>query len=404
MGEVRTDVAIVGGGMMGLMCADAWRIRGREVCVIESEVCGGGASGRSSGFITPDSELELSDIVTRVGARRAKQIWDFGRKGVEAIRGAITGYAIACDYVPQDSLFVATSSRAADATQREFQTHQALGYPAKYYEASAIAAVIGSTRFHGAVRTDGTFGLDGYRFCQGLRDRLVERGGRVFENSEVTSVEASLVTTRHGRVQASHVIVCTDRWLPRLGLAPREIYHVQTFLAVSAPLAERDIARIFPSGPCMVWETDLIYHYFRLTGDRRLLIGGGTLASTYAGHEQHHAETTVGRLGRYLRDTFPGLEVELVAVWPGLIGISKDFGPVIGTTRSGIHFGGGAAGLPWAAAIGRYLAEKVATGRSELDDVLSVDRPFPLSRRAQALIGKRAAFALSHGLVKWRSS
>ena len=27
----------------------------------------------------------------------------------------------------------------------------------------------------------------------------------------------------------------------------------------------------------MVWDTDLTYKYFRLTGDGRLLIGGGTL-------------------------------------------------------------------------------------------------------------------------------
>src|SRR5690349_948116 len=58
-GTVSADAVVVGGGMMGLMCARTLVDRGRRVCVVEAETCGGGASGRSSGFITPDSELEL---------------------------------------------------------------------------------------------------------------------------------------------------------------------------------------------------------------------------------------------------------------------------------------------------------------------------------------------------------
>ena len=66
-----------------------------------------------------------------------------------------------------------------------------------------------------------------------------------------------------------------------------------------------------------------------------------------------------------------------------------------------MHFAGGAAGLPWAAALGRYLAERILEGRDELDATLSVDRRFPIGRHLQALLGTPAAFALSHGLSKY---
>ncbi len=195
-------------------------------------------------------------------------------------------------------------------------------------------------------------------------------------------------------MRAPAVIICADRFLPALGLARREIYHVQTFLAISECLGSSDIDRMFPRGPLMVWDTDLTYKYFRLTGDRRLLIGGGTLANTYSRREQHRPEQVVRRLTRYLAARFPGVRVKFTACWPGLIGISKDFAPVVGChpRYSSVHFAAGAAGLPWAAALGRYLAEKVLDGRNDVDAMLAVDRRFPIGPHAAG--GSRGASCL----------
>jgi hypothetical protein len=66
-----------------------------------------------------------------------------------------------------------------------------------------------------------------------------------------------------------------------------------------------------------------------------------------------------------------------------------------------VHFAGGAAGLPWAAALGRYLAERILDGRTDLEDVLSVNRSFPVGPHLQAAIGAPAAFAASHGILKF---
>jgi len=228
---------------------------------------------------------------------------------------------------------------------------------------------------------------------------------RIFEQSSVTRWSSQGVETAHGKVQAAHVLVCTDRFLPSLGLAPREIYHAQTFLAISEPLRDADVARLFPQAPLMVWDTGLVYHYFRLTGEQRLLIGGGTLASTYALHERHEPQQVARRLAQYLARHFPLMRIRFAAAWPGLIGISKDFAPVIGQDLStpNVSFAGGAAGLPWAAALGRYLAEKILDGRSELDAILAVERDFPIGPNVTGLVGRPAAFALAHGIMKLRS-
>lgn len=392
------ETVIVGGGMTGLMCAERLRAAGRDAVVIEAELCGAGASGKSSGFITPDSELELSDLVRQHGPEKARQLWDFAKGGVAAIRAQILEHGFECDFQVQDSLFVATSEDGAKVVRAEHAAQEQLGYTSEIYDKKALAAIVGTDSYFAAIRYPETFGIDAYRYCRALSRRL-----DVYEDTPVTAILDDGVATPRAKITAKNVVVCTDRLLPELRVAEDDIYHVQTFLAVSSPLSDAAVLRLFPRDRMMVWDTNTIYTYFRITGDQRLLIGSGNFVSTYAAHEIHDPHRFAKKIDRYLLRRFPGLDVRLSALWPGLIGISKDFAPIAGREahRPHVLYAGSAAGLPWAAALGGYLAEKIIDGRSDLDAFFSRQRRFPVSRRVQAVVGKRAAFAMSHGMAKY---
>ena len=59
----KAEVVVVGGGMAGLSVAQRLIREGKQVSLIEKDFCGSGASGKTSGFITPDSEIELSSLI-----------------------------------------------------------------------------------------------------------------------------------------------------------------------------------------------------------------------------------------------------------------------------------------------------------------------------------------------------
>jgi gamma-glutamylputrescine oxidase len=343
------------------------------------------------------------DLVERYGPENGQALWEFACGGVELIRTAITDHRIECDYQEQDALFVATSRSGTKTVAQEHAYRQAAHRASTRIARTRMSDVLGGKDFFGALRFGQTFGIDAFRFCHGLRDHLVDQGVKIFEHSRVTGIRENRLELETGAIRAGEIVVCGDRCLPALQLAQTEIYHVQTFLGITFPLSKSDTDRMFPAGPCMVWDTDLTYTYFRLTGESRLLIGGGTLLTTYARHERHAPETAARRFTHYLARHFPKLEVRFDACWPGLIGITKDFTPVVGrhpTVRS-VHFAGGAAGLPWAAALGKYLAEKLVGNRADLDSLLAVDRKFPVRAGVQRIIGKPPAFALSHGILKF---
>src|SRR6186713_215518 len=81
-GDRTADIVIAGGGVAGLMCAHEFAQAGKQVVLLEKDFCGAGASGKSSGFISPDSELELDDLISSYGKDTAGALWKFVEDGV----------------------------------------------------------------------------------------------------------------------------------------------------------------------------------------------------------------------------------------------------------------------------------------------------------------------------------
>ena len=104
--DIKCDVLIVGGGFSGISAAAEFMRKGLRVVLIEKNIVGGSSSGRSAGFLTPDSELELHQLVRRYGSKAAAEIWETPCRGIDRIVANIRKYDIQCGLLRQDSLFL----------------------------------------------------------------------------------------------------------------------------------------------------------------------------------------------------------------------------------------------------------------------------------------------------------
>lgn len=394
--DISADIVVVGGGMAGLTTAHELCMRGLSVVLLEREFCGAGASGKSSGFITPDSELELSQLIRRFGIDRAKKLWEFAASGVLMIQSNIEKLGIHCDYHAQDSLFVANKPNGVEDVAAEYSARSSIGYASTKYSRDELAQVLGSGTYYGGVRYPDTFGMNSYQYCQGMKKALIEKGVRLYERTNVVGVTAGGVSVARGAVRARHVILCADRFTPELGVLKRRVYHAQTFLMASRPLSEQEIGHIFPSAPLMVWDTDLVYQYFRIIGGGRLLFGGAHALYTYAGREATRTGFMYRQLRRFFSKKFPGLDLSWDYIWPGMLGISKDLLPIVGIDEGMIYYVCAESGLPWSAAGGRYIAEKIVHGRDDYDEFFAPTRRFAIPDDLHPFITTKAAFALSN--------
>ncbi|MES2437214.1 MAG: FAD-binding oxidoreductase [Patescibacteria group bacterium] len=403
--DLVVDIVVVGGGMAGLMCAQRIRRDNKnlKVVVVEAGICGAGASGKSSGFITPDSELELSDLVKEYGEEKAKKLWDFVKKGVTSIKETIQRRNLPCDFSVQDSLYVANDQKGYKKVEAEFRAQKKAGYNAFLFDEKRIKSILGTDTYMGGVRTKDTFGMISYLYCQELKESLQRDSMAIYEETPVTEITPVGIRTEKFIIQADKVVVCTDRFLPDFNIAKDEVYHAQTFLAISEPLPHASVNALFPNAPVMVWDTDLIYQYYRLVEGNRLLLGSSSIVHTYNKNESSYTDGILRKMYRYLKEKFPHVPVHFEYMWGGLIGVSKDFLPIAGRdpVNKNMFFIGACAGLPWAASLGEYIADKILEGRDEFDEVFSPSRKFPLGKNAQVILRKPLTFALSHGIKKY---
>src|SRR5262245_17166492 len=126
--DIKCDVLIVGGGFSGVSAAAEFLRKGHKVVLLERNILGGSSSGRSAGFLTPDSELELNQLVRRYGAQAAKDIWDAPCRGIKSIVDVMKNFDIDCGLLEQDSLFLGLGKDGGEEVESEMESRKAVGF------------------------------------------------------------------------------------------------------------------------------------------------------------------------------------------------------------------------------------------------------------------------------------
>lgn len=129
--QIHSDVLIIGAGMAGLSAAYRLMNSGKSVVLLECNICGGSSTGKSAGFLTPDSELELSHLLRRFGKDGARDLWDVATSGSKQIVSTIKNHQIDCDLQEQQSLFLGIGNGGKTAIQEESEARKQMGFDFK---------------------------------------------------------------------------------------------------------------------------------------------------------------------------------------------------------------------------------------------------------------------------------
>lgn len=407
--DIKCDVLIIGGGMSGVSAAAAFIGKGLKVVILEKNILGGSSSGRSAGFLTPDSELELSQLVRRFGVPGANTIWEIPVKGIGSIKDNVEKYNIQCDFRTQDSLFLGIGKGGWKDVNDEMECREKLGFKNQnLYNKTELDKILNSEGFTGAVRYSDTYGIDALQYLQGLKTVLLEDGIKVFESTQVLKIEGRTAYTHAGSVTADQIVVAIDKMKPRFNKVADEVFHAQTFLSVSEPLSDKEVQQLFPGGQdFQMWDSTVVYSYWRLIAGNRILLGGGSALTTFLPKAWYH-ENIINGVHKRFKNHFPFLkDLEFIQYWPGLIDTTRDLLPVVvrDEDNPNIHFILGVVGLPWASFCGNFVAKNILKTATDDDDryfkYLSDRRYFALPSSLYKFISKPVLFALNNGWAKY---
>ena len=407
--SIKCDVLIVGGGFTGISAAAEFLGKGLRVVLIEKNIVGGGTSGRSAGFLTPDSELELHQLVRRYGTEAAREIWNMPCGGIDRIVQNIKTFEIDCGLLEQDSLFLGIGRGGKEAVASELECRRSAGFTdQQVYDESELKNILGAEKFAAGIRYTGTYGINPLLCLQGFKDLFIGNGMQVFESTEMKRLEDHTAYTHGGSVTADRIIIAVDKLSGSISPLADEIFHAQTFMSVTEPLTDKELRLLFPGGKQMqCWDSRLVYSYFRLTGDNRLLLGGGSALTTFL-KDAYNDATVISRVIKRFKNHFPFLkDLSFIQFWPGLIDTTRDLLPVIVKPPKHEHllFILGVVGLPWAAFAGGFAARN-ALGIADEEyekyyPYFSNRRHFVLPSELGKVIGKPMLFSLTNGWAKF---
>src|SRR5436305_4415960 len=91
------DVAVLGGGIMGVTAAWLLKRAGLKVALLERDRLGQADTGHTTAHLTYVTDARLSQLVSTFGRDHAEAAWDANNAGLQFIQETVKREGIACD-------------------------------------------------------------------------------------------------------------------------------------------------------------------------------------------------------------------------------------------------------------------------------------------------------------------
>lgn len=356
----RCDVVVLGAGITGALCAERLTRDGLDVVVIDSREPGMGSTAASTSLLLYETDLDLGELIARVGKRTATRAWALGRDAIREIGRLSEAVGAQHDYDAVHSLYLASRRRDAKPLRDEVALRTRLGFDATFLDAMQVKSRFGYEA-HGAIEAPGAGRMDPLQFTRALLSAAGARGARVYSRTTATTFENTergvrLRTSRGFDVVAHRLIFATGYELPDLFPAGLARLH-STFVLVTEPGdAVPEALRSH-----VVWETARPYAYLRSTPDHRLMIGGRDSPFSSPAVRDRALPRKTRLLEKRLRALHPEPARGTAFSWSGTFGETADALPCIGPLarypRGYFALGLGGNGITFSMVAARILCD-----------------------------------------------
>jgi sarcosine oxidase subunit beta len=384
------DAIVVGAGGHGLATAYylAKEHGVRNVAVLDKGWLGGGNTGRNTTIIRSNYLWEESEAIYE----HAVKLWEslsqelnynvmYSPRGVMMLAHTVHDVQVFKRHVHANRLAGIDNEWLTPEQAREFCPPLNIAPGMRYPILGAALQRRGGTARHDAVawgyaRGADRLGVDIIENCEvtGIRR---DAGGAV---SGVETTRGFIATRKVGVVAAGHTSVIMAMAGVRM---PLESYPLQAL--VSEPIK--------PAIPCVVM-SNTIHAYISQSDKGELVIGAGTDA--YTSYSQTGALHITTHTLDAICELFPNFRrVRMLRNWGGIVDVTPDRSPIIGTTPVPglfVNCGWGTGGFKATPGSGHVFAATIARGTPH-----PIAAPFSLDRfRTGRLIDEAAAAAVAH--------
>ncbi|MGB7605745.1 MAG: FAD-dependent oxidoreductase, partial [Lutisporaceae bacterium] len=206
--DIKVDVAIVGGGIVGISTAYLLIKEGLRVAIIEADRILQGTTGHTTAKITSQHGLIYNKIKTQMSEEFAKQYADANESAIRFIEKLQNELHIDCDFVHQPAFIYTQMDEYVQKISDEVKTASSLGIKATYVEEIPFNIPIKA-----AIRFDNQAQFHPRKYLLALAKEIIDSKNQIYEQSRVIDIEENnsyILTTKQGnKVTADKVIIAS---------------------------------------------------------------------------------------------------------------------------------------------------------------------------------------------------
>lgn len=360
--DVKCDCVVVGGGITGALVAYHLVEAGVDTVLVDKRDIGTGSTSGSTGLLQYEVDVPLRQLVRQVGAKHANRSYLLCRDAIDQLADLARRLKIRCGFEKKPSLQIARYARESSELREEWTLRRKLGLKLELWNRDEIRRHFPFAR-PSALFSEAGGQVDPHALAHGLLRAAVQRGGRVFDRTDVVFYRPArrginLRTRKGANIQARRAIVAAG-FEAKACLGASAGHLKSTYALISEPVPNLEGWH----RQALIWETGMPYLYMRTLPDHRIIVGGED--EDFVNPERRDAlvSAKARTLKRKFSRLFPGIDLEEAYSWAGTFGETKDGLPFIGSHASLPHayfaLGYGGNGITYSAIAAKILRDAV---------------------------------------------
>lgn len=206
--DVKVDVAIVGGGMVGITSAYLLKKKGLKVAVIEADRILQGTTGHTTAKITSQHSLVYDKMKKQLGESLARQYAEANETAIHTIADIVKEKNIDCDFEWESAYIYTEQDNYIKKIEDEAKAAASLGIKAYYLDETPLPFSVKA-----AVRFDHQAKFHPRKYLLTLAKEIPGDGSHIFEETKAVDIKEGdnpeVLTEKGKKVTAANVIIAS---------------------------------------------------------------------------------------------------------------------------------------------------------------------------------------------------
>lgn len=206
--NISVDVAIIGGGMVGITSAYLLKQRGLKVAVLDAGKIAHGTTGHTTAKVTSQHGLIYDNLISVFGREKAAQYAESNEYAIRFIAKLVEEENIDCDFMRLPAYVYTQSDDYIKSIENEVKAASSLGIKASFLDTVPLPFDIKA-----AVRFDDQAQFHPLKYILHLAKKIPGGGSYIFENTKIVDINENTncrLKTADGKIiAASKVIVAS---------------------------------------------------------------------------------------------------------------------------------------------------------------------------------------------------